>query len=170
MLAALALGARILLLNEYPAHADVGQAVDHLRFRGCVVAPSPADLLIIGLDAAGQVGVEDETHVRLIDPHAEGDGGDDDHARIGHENVLVRLPFRLRHARVIGKRPHPVRRQQDGGFLRLLARQAIDDSALAFMARNEVPQLALPVAFHLHRQLDIRTVKAKDNGLHRTPE
>ena len=88
---------------------------------------------------AGQVGVEDITHVRLVDPHAEGDGGDDDHPRIGHEDILVRLPFPLLHARVIGKRPYPVRRQQGGGFLRLLARQAIDDAALAFVACNKVP-------------------------------
>ena len=88
-----------------------------MGFRGRTVAPGPADLLVIGLDTAGQVGVEDITHIRLVDPHAEGDGGDDDHPRIGHEDILVRFPVLLLHARVIGKRPHAVRRQQGGGFL-----------------------------------------------------
>ena len=73
--------------------------------------------------------MEDVAHVRLVDPHPEGDHGDDDDARIGHE-----------------------------------------DAALAFMAGDETPQLALPVAFHLHRQLDVGAVEAEDEGFHRATE
>ena len=45
-----------------------------LLFQAHTVTPGPADFLIIGFDAAGYVGVENETHVGFIDSHPEGDG------------------------------------------------------------------------------------------------
>ena len=98
VLPALALRPRVLLLDELATHPDVGESVEHVRLSRRAVAPGPADLLVVGLDTARQVGVEDVAHVRLIDPHAEGDGGDDDHAGLGHKYVLVRLPLLLLHA------------------------------------------------------------------------
>ena len=165
VLSALALRPRVLLLDELPPHPDVGEAVEHVRLGGRAVAPGPADLLVVGLDAARQVGVEDVAHVRLVDPHAEGDGGDDDHAGIGHEDVLVRLPLLLLHPCVIGERPNAVGRQHGGGLLGLLAREAVDDAALALVAGDEAPQLTLPLALHLHRELDVGAVEAEHEVL-----
>ena len=88
MLPALAHGARVLFLDELATHSDVVEAVEHVRIGGRAVAPGAADLLIVGLDAARQVGMEDVAHVRLVDPHAEGDGGDDDHAGIWKQSDL----------------------------------------------------------------------------------
>ena len=45
---------------------------------GCAVAAGAADLLVIGFEAARQGGVDDGADVRLVDAHAEGDGGDHD--------------------------------------------------------------------------------------------
>ena len=161
VLPALAVRTRILVLDELAAHPDVLEAVEHVRLGRGAVAARAADLLIIGLHAAGQIGVEDVAHVRLVDPHAESDGGDDHHARLGHESVLVRLPRLLLHARVVGERAHPVPRQHGGGLLGLAARQAVDDAALALVPGDEVPKLPLPVALHLHRELDVGAVEAE---------
>ena len=134
------------------------------------VAPGPADLLVVGLDAARQVGMEDVAHVGLVDPHAEGDRGDDDHARFGHEQVLVRLPVRRTHAGVIGQRADPVRRQQRRRLFGLPARQAVDDAALAVMAGDEVAQLPLPVPLHRHREPDVRAVEPEHELFDRAAE
>ena len=59
MLPALAHGARVLFLDELATHSDVVEAVEHVRIGGRAVAPGAADLLVVGLDAARQVGMED---------------------------------------------------------------------------------------------------------------
>ena len=132
-----------------------------MRLGRIPVAARASDLLVIRLDAARKIGMEDVAHVRLVDPHAEGDGGDDHHARLGHECVLVCLPLLLLHARVVGEGPDPVRRQHGGGLLGLAARQAVDDAALALVPGDEVPELTLPVALHFHREFDVGTVEAE---------
>ena len=120
--------------------ADVGQPIEHVGFRGRAVATRPPELLIVGLNAARQIGVEDVAHIRLVDPHAESDSGDDDDTG----SVMKMFWWASRSSRSIprDREAHaPVRHQQGGGFLRLLAGQAVDDAALACMARNESTQL-----------------------------
>ena len=59
MCAPLVVLARVFVVDEHAAHADVAEAEQHMRFGGAPVAAGAADLLIIGLQAARQVGVED---------------------------------------------------------------------------------------------------------------
>ena len=47
---------------------------------GAPVAAGASGLLIVSFDALGQIEMRDEAHVRLVDAHAERDGGDDHHA------------------------------------------------------------------------------------------
>ena len=105
--------------------------------------------------------MEDVAHVRLVDPHAEGDGGDHHHPGLGHEDVLVRVPLILLHPRVVGQRAHSGGRQHGGGLLGLAPRQAVDDAALACVAGDEAPELAFPVALHRHREADVGAVEAE---------
>ena len=46
--------------------------------------------------------MKDEANVRLVDTHAEGDGGDDYRAGLGHEGVLVTVSVGVIHAGVVG--------------------------------------------------------------------
>ena len=78
---ALALLGRIALGNLAPAQLDVAGAIERERVGGQAVAAGAADLLIVGLDRRGHVGVKDEAHVGLVDAHAEGDGRADDQRR-----------------------------------------------------------------------------------------
>ncbi len=52
------------------------------------VSPRPAGLLVVGLERAGHGGMADRPHVGLVDPHAEGIGGDDHSHLAGHEPLL----------------------------------------------------------------------------------
>ena len=67
------------------------QAVGHPGVGGQAVAAGAAGLLVVGLEALRQVEVGDEADVRLVDPHAEGDGRDHDHAVLAPEALLVAL-------------------------------------------------------------------------------
>ena len=53
------------------------------------VASGTAGLLVVAFDALGDVVVDDETHIGLVDAHAEGDGGHDDVHVLHEEFVLV---------------------------------------------------------------------------------
>ena len=66
------------LSRTAPPELDVARAIERERVGGQAVAAGAADLLIIGFDRRGHVGVKDEADVRLVDPHAEGDGRADD--------------------------------------------------------------------------------------------
>ena len=129
------------------------------------VASGAAEFLVVGFDVAGQVGVGDVAHVGLVDAHAEGDGGDHDHAVPGHEGILIGLALGLVHAGVVGQGGNAVPLQQQRRRLGLLARQAIDDAALAAVFGRDRQQLFLPVALERHREPDVGPVEAVDECL-----
>ena len=62
----------------------------------------------------GHVGMGDEAHVRLVDAHAEGDGGEGDHAVLAQETVLVGVAPALLEAGVIGERVETLRGEKFG--------------------------------------------------------
>ena len=66
--------------------------------------------------------MKDEANVRLVDTHAEGDGGDDYRARLGHEGVLVTVSVEVIHAGVVGKSRNALGTKQGGGLFGFLAR------------------------------------------------
>ena len=66
--AQLVLGVIAVVVDEHAAHADVVEPVEHQRFGRQAVASGAADLLIIGLDAAGQVEVADKAMSGLSMP------------------------------------------------------------------------------------------------------
>ena len=86
---ALALLGRPVVENLAPPELDVARAVQRERVGGQAVAAGAADLLIIGFDRRGHVGVKDEADVGLVDPHAEGDGRADNAIVLAQKGVLV---------------------------------------------------------------------------------
>ena len=71
--------------------------------------------------------MDDEAHVRLVDPHPEGDGGDDHAKLVGHETLLHGGPLGRAHPGVVGGGVHPGAAQVRGELLALLARRRVDD-------------------------------------------
>ena len=104
----------------------------------------------------------DEADVRLVDPHAEGDGGNQYQAVLAEEGVLVPVPRRRIQPGMIGQGPQalagkPARRFLDGG-----AAQAVDDAALALMAAQEGEKLPPWLDLGRDRVGQVRPVETRD--------
>ena len=112
----------------------------------------------------------DEAHVRLIDTHAEGDGGDHHHAIFLQEGVLVTRARAGVQPGVIGQRLEAVLAQELAECLRLLARAAIDDAALAAMCLEEIGDLLAAPGFRPHRQPQVGPVEAMHEHRWLAPE
>ena len=139
---------------------DVLHAVGHPSFRWLAVAAGAAGFLVVGLDAFRQVEVGDEAHVGLVDAHAESDRRAHDQAVLAQEAALVGSPLVGRQAGVVGQCRVALSGQPGGGFLDLLARQAIDDAGLAFTAAEEAEQLLARVVLLDDGVADVRAVEA----------
>jgi hypothetical protein len=104
--------------------------------------------------------MQHKAHVRLVDTHAEGDGRDHDDAVLLQENILVTRTRLGLHAGVIGQRLDAVLPQEIRQLLGLAPRRAIDDAALARMIFDEIRNLLAAADFCLHRQAQVRPIKA----------
>ena len=102
---------------------DVAGAVECERVGRQPVAPGAADLLVVALDVVRHVGVADEAHVRLVDPHAERDGRHHHDAVLLQEDVLVARAVGGVHAGMIGQRLDSFARGEHRRALRYGARE-----------------------------------------------
>ena len=135
-------GARPL---HHPAERDhLLQTVDHPRVGGLTVAPRPSRLLVVGLDTLREVQVGDEAHVRLVDAHAEGDGGDDHDTLVALEAVLIAAADIPAEARVVGERVDAGAAEPLGCFVDTAPRQAVDDAGVAAVTLLQEAQELLP--------------------------
>ncbi len=80
------------LVDEIVDLGDIRIAVKQGAVRGQTIAPRAPDFLIITFDALGQIVVDDKAHVRLVDAHPKGDGGDDDLRVVAGEGFLIFTP------------------------------------------------------------------------------
>ncbi len=109
------------------------------------ISSSTSRLLVIALQALGDVVMDDETHVGLVDTHTKGDGGDDD-IKAFHEEVVLCLRTSSRvKSSMIRCRLDIIRPQYLCEFLHLLAGKTIDDTALSRMLTDEHDNLAVNV-------------------------
>src|SRR3546814_12049821 len=72
---------------------EIFRAPEKMRFGRLAIAPGTSTFLVIGLNGSGQARMSDEPHVRLIDAHAKGDGGDHPHILAGDEGGLIGAAF-----------------------------------------------------------------------------
>ena len=128
---ALVLLVRFGFVHHLAQANHVLQAVGHPRFRRRAVAPGAARFLVVRLHALGQIQVGDETHIRFVDAHAEGDGGHHDHAVFAEKPRLVPRPLARGHAGVVGQGVVADGTELFGHGLHLAPRQAVDDAGLA---------------------------------------
>jgi hypothetical protein len=148
--------------HQAAQHGDVGQAVGHPGHGRQPVAAGAARLLVIGLQARGRVQMGHEAHVGLVHAHAEGHGGDHDHALLAHEPLLVGLARGRAEARVIRQGRKTLPGQELGRGLDLLARHAVDDARLPLGSRTQEGQeLPLGAVLELHEVADVRPVEAR---------
>ena len=101
------------------------------------VSSGAARLLIVSFQRFGDVVVYHKAHVGLVDTHAKGDGGYDDVNLLHQEGILGLRSQRRLQAGMIGSGLDVVGLQDFCQFLHLLARQAVDDAALAGVLLDE---------------------------------
>ena len=111
------------------------------------VAAGTSGLLIVSLQTFRYVVVNHEAHVRLVNAHAEGDGGHNHVHLFLQEGVLVVGPRGGIHARMIGQGPDVVGHEQFGQLLDLLAAQAINDTRLAGILLDIFDDLTCRIVF-----------------------
>ena len=140
---------------------DIGQPVGHPRGGREPVAAGSSGLLVVALDALGQVQVRDEPDVRLVDAHAEGDGGHHHHPVLAQEAGLVGRAHRPGQPRVVRQRDDPLLGERLGGLLHRLARQAVDDAGVpVVLAAQQAHQLLQRLLLGLDPVLNVRTIEA----------
>src|SRR5690242_10204584 len=119
------------LVDEAVQPDGVGGAVEEHAFARHAVAAGAARLLVVALDVLGQVVVQDEPDVGLVDAHAKRDGGDDDLDPVLDEEVLPLGAFGRIEAGVVGTRGDSLPGQGLREILGALASHAVDNAALA---------------------------------------
>ncbi len=148
-------------LDQLALLHDVVESVRHPGRGGQAVAPRASGLLVVALDRLGQVQVGDEPHVRLVDAHAEGDGRDDHQALLAQEPRLVRRTGARVQAGVVGHRLDAVAREELGGLLDRVAREAVHDARVpGVLLAQEAQKLLLGVGLRHDPVLDVGAVEA----------
>ena len=97
LLVATALGEHLFELD------GVFQPIGHPGRGRVAITAGTAGFLIVGLNALGQIQMRHKPHVRFVDAHAEGNGGDHDNAVLAQEALLVFFPHRARKPGVVGQ-------------------------------------------------------------------
>ena len=125
-------------LKAFQRPGDVGGAVQGDAVGGLAVAAGPADLLPVGLQRAGRIGVNHETDVGLVDPHAEGDGRHHDRSVLSQEPLQPAVAVAGVHAGVIGDGVGSGLAQGLGHSLAAVAAAAIDHAGLAAPLAHQI--------------------------------
>ena len=160
---ALALAPRLLHLGEPLARGGkIARAPEHLRQRRIAIAARTASFLIIGFQRFGQAGMRHEAHIRLVYPHAEGDGGAHHHVLARHEFGLRPRPFARGEPGMIGARGPPGFAQFLGKLLGRRAAGAIDDAG-ARRVPHEIAELPRHAGLGADAVADIGPVEARQN-------
>ncbi|MNF56789.1 hypothetical protein D3C84_382900 [compost metagenome] len=107
----------------------------------------------------------DETHVGLVDAHAEGNGGDHDQPFLVEEALLVMGPQVVGQACVVGQRREALLGEEGRHLLHLLARHAVDDAGVATAFGEEAQQLLARLVLGDDAVKDVRPVEAGEEAL-----
>ena len=106
--------------------------------------------------------MENEPHIRLVDPHPERDGGTHDDAPLRHEQALGFGALIGTHARVVGNCPEALRNKETRPFLGRFPREGVDNARLPRPAIEEIQQLLLGIRLGCDGKLDVGPVEARD--------
>ena len=104
--------------------------------------------------------MDDEAHVRFVDSHSEGDGGDN-HVDSLHDEVILCLgACGGVHSGVIGFGSDFVGSEHFGEFLHFFATQTVDDAAASRLLFDEFDDVFVDVGrFGAHFIVEVRSVE-----------
>ena len=141
-------------------HVPAG--VQQHALRRQTVAAGPAGLLLVVLDGLRHRRVQDDAHVRPIDPHAECDGRHDQRRLVLREEVLRPLAVVRLHAGVVADRRVALTGEHPGQRIDVLAAQAVNDPGLPLVAVEDFAHLPAHVQPRQHPEGEVRPVEVAD--------
>ena len=140
---------------------DVLETVCEPGGRRQAVAARPPGLLVVALHGLGQVQVGDEADVRLVDTHAERDGGHHHEAVLAQESGLVGGAHARVQTGVVRQGGDPLIHEVLRRLLDRGARQAVDDARVTrVLGAQQVEELGPGVVLRCDPVLDVRPVEA----------
>ena len=110
--------------------------------------------------------VDDVSHVRLVDAHAERVRSHHDRRVVVHERTLVGLALARGKARMVARRSNACADERIAERLDVLARAAIDDAAVARVLEcigGNAGELALRGKL-MHLEAQVRAVEPRDHS------
>ena len=131
----------ILVGKEFVEFLHVLLGVESNALSLSPVAAGAAGLLIVALQALGDVVVDDKTHIGLVNAHAKSDSGNNHIHLLHQELVLILGTHFVVQPRMIRQCLDAVELQQLGQVLHLLAGEAIDNAALALVLFHKLHNL-----------------------------
>ena len=158
LLADLLLGHR-LSLHELLQFLDVLIAIISNALSFLAVSAGTTRLLIVALDALGNVVVDDKAYVRLVNTHTKRNGSHNDIDFLRKEEVLVLCPCLGIQASVVRKGLDAVDGKHLGQFLHLLAAEAVDDAALPGILADEADNILLRVYLVPHLIIEVGPIE-----------
>ena len=151
--------------GDVPQLRHIARPMNHPGHRRQAVASGPAGLLVVGLQALGQVHVGDETHIRLVDAHPEGDRGHHHHGGVVAEALLGGVTHAALQSGVVGHRvvagPLQLLRQP----VHSAAGARVDDASLTAMLLQKAQQLRLRVVLAPQQVADVGPIEAGQEHL-----
>ena len=129
------------LFDEVFDFGAVAAGIEQDAAGGQSVAACSAGFLVVAFDVLGEVGVDDEADVGLVDAHAKGDGGDDDLCLAEDEGVLVLFADLVGEAGVVGEGLDVLLFEFFGDLFAAGAGLAVDDAFVVGVALEVVEEL-----------------------------
>ena len=123
------------------------------------VPPGPPGLLVVGLDRLGEIVMNHEPHIGLVDAHTECDGGAYDPGGIFKKRILYCLPDRAGEAGMVRHCCKPAFLEVGCALLGLLLAQAVHDAGLPPVSAADLGQLDGRFLFFEHPVLQVLAVE-----------
>ena len=150
-----------LSLHEFLQFLDVLVAVIGDALTLLSIAAGAAGFLIIALYTFGNIVMDHETDVRLVDTHAEGDGGHN-HIHFLHEElVLIIGPGFGIQTGVVREGLDAVDAQCLGHFLHLLTAEAVNDAGFAGILADEADDVFFRIHLVPHFVIQIGPIEGR---------
>ena len=155
--------ARIGFFIDEPSLLDnVAGAEEQHAFAGQSVAARAAGFLVVALDVFRQVVVDHEADVRLVDPHAEGDGRADHADVVAQKQLLMLAAFLGRQARMIRAGLNAIGAKEFSQFFGAVTTLTIHNAAVMRSRPQKLQDLGRRLGFCHHPVGEIGPVETGD--------
>ena len=148
------------LIDEMAVDHGVAAAVKQQAIRPQAVPASAANFLVIALQVFGEVSVNDETDIGLVDAHAESNRRNHQRRFTVEEALLVPATHSVFQAGVVGQGGPAVRVEGGAQFIGLLARAAVDNAGLSATLFEKGEHLGQSVVARLDGEKQVWAVEA----------